>query len=424
MQQFRISVILIAWLSLFGFSVNAVAEYHLLERVVAIVEDDVVLASEIRMRMVQMKKNIDQRKSKLPPDDVLYEQVLERQILDSLQLQRAGKMNVRISDQQLNAELEQIATRNQLSLSQFRKALEQRGDSYLAYREQLRRELIIREVQRRSVIRGIAISQNEIDNLLKSEQGQLLVLPEYYIDHMLIAVSASATDAAKQRAEQNALRLRTLATEVGEFSTAAKTLSADHKPLGWRRSKDIPSLFAGLTDTLIVGEISQPIESSSGYHLVKIVRKRGGIDKKTTETDVRHILISPNEIRSKEDTKALALSIKKKLSENEDFVALARTYSDDSGSALAGGNLGWTEPGTLVPEFQQAMDDTTIGSVSEPFESQFGWHILEVLERRERDRSLELAEQQARMAIAETKFDDELNHWLQELRDNAYIEIK
>ena len=404
------------------------AEYQLLDRIVAIAEDDIVLASQLRDDLAMYKKQITARGGNLPPDNILFEQVLERAILESLQLQRAARIGMRISDQDLNETMTQMAARNGLSLPQFKNSIEQQGDSYLEIRENIRRDLLIREVQRRSVIRSINVSESEIDNFLLSEQGQLLLSPEFDVDHVLLPVANDDTEEARAHAKQKILQLRELAlNENRGFDAIQNQIAAQfaqRSPLGWRRGDDMPTIFSGVIDNMNVGDISQPIASDSGYHLILINAKRGGVAGNVTETKVRHILIAPNEIRTLSEAKTLAYEVKQMLNDGGDFVQLARKYSDDPGSALAGGDLGWTEPGALVPAFEDTMNATEVNAVSDAFASQFGWHILKVDDRREKDLSRERAEQRARMAIVETKFDDELNNWLQELRDDAYIDIK
>lgn len=406
---------------------TANAEYQLIDRVVAIVEDDIVLASEVRTKLQQIKKQISNSGSAMPPENVLFEQVLERSILESLQLQRAAQIGMRVSDQELNETMTMVATRNGLSLPDFKTSIEQQGESYLDIREKIRKDLLINEVQRRSVIRNINVSESEISNFLLSEQGQLLLSPEFEIDHVLLPVAIDATDEAKARAKQKLLKLAEQANQNGGFDAINTQIAAEfaqRSPLGWRRADSMPTIFKGIIDNMNVGDISDPIASDSGYHIIRIKNKRGGVAGNVTETNVRHILIAPNEIRTAEEAELLAAQVKQKLSAGEDFVQLARKYSDDPGSALSGGDLGWTEPGALVPVFESTMKNTTVGATSEAFQSQFGWHILEVLDRREKDMSKNHAEQRARMAIAETKFDDELNNWLQELRDDAFVDIK
>ena len=409
------------------FSHTANAEYQLIDRVVAIVEDDIVLASDIRDQIISIKQRITSSGGKMPADDVLFEQVLERSILENLQLQRAAQIGMRVSDQQLNEAMTNIAARNNLSLADFKVSIEQQGESYLTIREKIRKDLLINEVQRRSVIRNISISESEVDNFLQSEQGKLLLSPEFNIDHILLPIPADAGDQTQTLAKEKAIQLQQLALKNGGFEAIEDKIAAhnaERSPLGWRRAENMPSLFKGVVDDMAIGDVSAPILSDSGYHVIHINNKRGGVAGKTTETKVRHILIAPNEIRSMDEAKILASEVRTKLSDGEDFVQLARKYSDDPGSALSGGDLGWTEPGVLVPIFEETMNNAEIGVSSQAFESQFGWHILEVSERREKDLSQERAAQQARMAIAETKYDDELNNWLQELRDNAFVDIK
>ena len=408
-------------------STTANAEYQLIDRVVAIVEDDIVLASDIRDEIIAIKQRITATGGKMPTDDVLFEQILERSILENLQIQRAAQIGLRVSDQQLNDAMINIAKRNQLSLADFKISVEAQGESYLTIREKVRKDLLLNEVQRRSVIRNISISESEVENFLKSEQGQLLLSPEFNIDHLLLPIPTDAGEQTKALAKEKALQLQQLALNNNGFETLQNQIAvhnAERSSLGWRRAENMPSLFKGVIDNMTVGDVSEPILSDSGYHVIYITNKRGGVEGKTTETNVRHILIAPNEIRTMDEAQILASEIREKLAQGEGFIQLARKYSDDPGSALSGGDLGWTEPGVLVPIFEETMNNAEIGVSSQPFQSQFGWHILEVSERREKDLSQERAAQQARMAIAETKYDDELNNWLQELRDNAFVDIK
>ena len=420
---------MMAGIFIFTLLLNAAshAEYEVIEQVVAIAEDDVVLASEIRDQMTEIQRRLIANKQPLPDNNRLFEQVLEQKILESLQLQRAEKIGLRIDDQQLNDTMNSIAARNNLSLAEFKLSVEKQGQSYLEIRNKIRRDMIIREVQRRSVIRTINIDQGEVDNFLRSEKGQALLEVEYNIDHILLAVDADASKDIVAAANKKISKLRSLAASEGGFppiAGQAKLIAAEHNPLGWRRFSEIPMMFQATVSELSEGSISEAIRSDSGLHIIHILAKRGGIEGSQTETKVRHILIAPNEIRSIDDAKILAAEVRKKIIDGEDFAFLARKYSDDPGSALTGGDLGWAEPGTLVPEFETMMANTDINQTSAIFNSQFGWHILQVTDRREKDLSSELANQRARMAIAETKYDDALNNWLQDLRDNAYVDIQ
>ena len=403
------------------------AEYTLLDRVVAIVEDEVILASEVRARLQLAERNLRQRGKPAATTEQLYPQVLERLILESLQLQRANKIGLRIGDQELNQTMTRLAEKNGLSLNDFKHSVEQQGDNYRAVREQVRRDLLMRQVQQRSVLRSIDISDSEIENFLRSERGSQLLSPELNIEHILLPLAAEAGPAAHRSAREQLNQLRQKALSQSHFAALEKEIAdagAEHNQLGWRRAEQLPTLFAELASHLKKGEVSEILRNDSGYHLIALRGVRGGIDGTSSETQVRHILIGENAIRSSQAAEQLAVSIRTELAAGGDFAALARQHSDDPGSALSGGDLGWTTPGMLVPAFQQAMDATAVGEISTAFESRFGWHILEVLARRDKDISAARAAEQARMRIAESKYDDALNNWLQELRDNAFVEIK
>lgn len=403
------------------------AEYEVIEQVVAIADDDVVLASEVRDQMAEIQNRLTANKQPLLENTRLFEQVLEQKILESLQLQRAEKIGLRIDDQQLNDTMNSIAARNNLSLSEFKSSVENQGQSYIEIRNKIRRDMIIREVQRRSVIRTINIDQGEVDNFLRSEKGKALIEIEYNIDHILLAVNNDASTDTLVNANKEIIQLKSLAALKGGFpaiSDTTKTINAEHNPLGWRRASDVPVMFQSAVSRLSEGEFSEPIRSDSGLHIIHLLAKRGGVEGTQIETKVRHILIAPNEIRNIDEAKTLAAEVHQKILADQDFTFLARKYSDDPGSALTGGDLGWAKPGTLVPEFETMMANTEINQISPIFQSQFGWHMLQVTDRREKDLSSDRANQRARMAIAETKYDDALSNWLQDLRDNAYVDIK
>ncbi|HCH20935.1 MAG TPA: hypothetical protein DEX33_05965, partial [Cellvibrionales bacterium] len=292
------------------------ARYETIEQVVAIVEDDVVLASEIRDQMAEIHQRLSAKKQPLPDDNRLFEQVLEQKILDSLQLQRADKIGLRISDQQLNDAMASIAARNNLSLTEFKSSIEKQGQSYLEIRNKIRRDMMIREVQRRSVIRTINIDQGEVDNFLRSEKGQALLEIEYNIDHILLAIDVNASENTVAVANKKMSQLRSLAALEGGFppiAGQAKIITAEHNPLGWRRFSEIPTMFQATVSELSEGIISEPIRSDSGLHIIHLLAKRGGVEGSQTETKVRHILIAPNEIRSIDEAKILAAEVRQKI---------------------------------------------------------------------------------------------------------------
>lgn len=416
-----IAIIMLAFASL------ASAEYRLLDQVIAVVEDDVVLASEVREQLFQFKRTLRQRGQALPDDSILYEQILERAILERLQLQRADRMGLRVTDQTLNDAMTRIAEGNGLSLSDFRRALIENGESYVDLRENIRRDLLLREVQQRNVIRTININKSEVESFLASERGKALVQPEWQVDHILLEVSDfdDSREVADKRAEIE--RLQEAAVNAGNFQQIVEEIrraEANYLPLGWLDTESIPTLFSNEVEQLKKGEISKVIESESGFHLIMLADVKGGALGSIQESKVRHILVSETAIRDYEQGKELIEEVRNRVLNGEDFRTLAREFSDDPGSALSGGDLGWVEPGVMVETFDAMMADVELKAVSPVFRSQFGWHILEVLERRERDAFEERSRQLARQKIAESKYDDALQNWLQELRDDAYVEIK
>ncbi len=408
------------------YASSSFADYQILDKVVAIAEDQPILASKIRQQMLEIKKMFEQRGGNPPSDAEIYDQVLERQILDSLQLQRAIQSGMRISDQELNEAMQSIASNNGVTLSQLTKLLEQEGRSYLALREATRKSMLIQRIQQRSVMRNIIISEDEINNFLESPSGQKLLSTRYFIDHVLLPVKSNADTNDVQLAKEKTFKIKTLLKNTTDFKEAENEISRLNgkvTSLGWREANEVPDLFVSTINTLPVNQISEPLKSDSGFHLIRI-NKKEGIDGMVLETRAKHILLKPNTLRTLEKTETQIYKLHKELIEGANFEEMAKRYSDDTGSALSGGDLDWTTPGKMVPEFEQVMNQTEIGNISQPFQSQFGWHILTVDNRRETDKTEQIAKQKARMAIAETKYDDELNNWLQNLRNNAFVEIK
>lgn len=405
----------------------ASAEYRALDQVVAIVENDVVLATEVRQRLIELKASLRQRGVPMPSDTILYEQVVEQSILESLQLQRAADMGMRISDQELSDAMTRVAASNNLSLSDFRQALLDSGQSYVEVREKIRKEMLLNQVQQRHVFRNINISNAEIESFLDSERGQALVQPEWQIDHLLLEVAnfEDTDEVAGKRALAESVRQK--AVDAGNFQKVlddVRNAGMQYAPLGWVDSESLPTMFAEPVSTMQTGDVGPVIESGSGFHLIRIADVRGGAVGTIKETLVSHILVSETAIRDQDESKELIEEVRQQAVDGESFALLARTHSEDPGSALSGGNLGWTEPGKMVPEFDQMMDDTEIDDISPVFRSQFGWHILTVLDRREKDGFKEYSQNIAQRAIVESKYDDALRNWQQELRDDAYVDIK
>lgn len=404
------------------------AQMEMLDQVVAIVDDDVIMASELRERVQSITQTLQTRGAELPPEDVLIRETLDRLILESLQLQLAQRVGVRISDAQLNAAMERVAAQNRMSLEEFRQALEAQGESFAAMREQVRREMLIQQVQRGNVNQRIQLSEQEVENFLESSEGQKLVQPEYRVLHALLPLDSDASDTEVQAARehvQSLLRRIRAGEDFGEVVSASSgKYTFTGGDLGWRKLEDMPSLFADVAPDLDKGETSDPVRSPSGWHLVHMADRQGGGEQIVSQTRVRHILIRPSEILTPEEAREKLAELKARIEAGEDFAELAREHSEDIGSAAEGGDLGWTMPGQMVPEFEAAMQETEVGELSEPVRSQFGWHLLEVLERREQDMSQQAMKNRAMEVLHQRKYEEELDAWLRKLRDEAFVDIK
>ena len=403
----------------------ASAQIEVLDQVIAIVDDDIILASELQERVKGVRSTMESRGVEVPSDDVLIRETLDRLILDSIQLQLANRYGVRIPDQQLDDAMTRLARQNALTLEQFRIALEQSGQSYAAAREGLRDDLAIQRVQQGNVMRNINISEQEIDNFLTTEEGEAMTQPEYQVVQALLSISRgedAAEIAAKEAYVNEVLSNIQSGQPFEQAVSGTEPYAFTGGDLGWRKLGDIPSMFADTVPTLTVGEVAK-VRSSSGFHLVYLADAVGG-EQLVRQTDVRHILVKPTEVLNEQAAEDLVVELRARIEGGEDFGELARQYSDDIGSATEGGNLGWTNPGQMVPEFEATMAGTTEGSISQPFRSEFGWHILEVKARRDKDFSGEVRRNQVAGYIRDQKYQEELDAWLRKIREEAFIDIK
>ena len=403
----------------------ASAQIEVLDQVVAIVDDDIILASELQERVQGVRSTMESRGVEVPSDDVLIRETLDRLILDSIQLQLANRYGVRIPDQQLDEAMTRLARQNGLTLEQFRIALEQSGQSYAAAREGLRDDLAIQRVQQGNVMRNINISEQEIDNFLTTEEGEAMTQPEYQVVQALLSISRgedAAEIAAKEAYVNKVLSNIQSGQPFEQAVSGTEPYAFTGGDLGWRKLGDIPSMFADTVPTLTVGEVAK-VRSSSGFHLVYLADAVGG-EQLVRQTDVRHILVKPTEVLNEQAAEDLVVELRARIQGGEDFGELARQYSDDIGSATEGGNLGWTNPGQMVPEFEATMAGTAEGSISQPFRSEFGWHILEVKARRDKDFSGEVRRNQVAGYIRDQKYQEELDAWLRKIREEAFVDIK
>ena len=399
----------------------------MLDQVVAIVDDDVVMASELRERVRTVLETIEARGAEVPEEDELIREVLDRLILESIQTQMGQRVGVRISDQQLDTAMARIAAQNRMTPEQFAIVLEQEGRSYGEVRDTIRREMVIQRVQQGNVNQLIEITDQEVENYLATEEGQKLVQPEYRIVHALLPVSSGSSDAQVEAARAYCAELieRIRGGEAFDAvisgSTGEYTFSGGD--LGWRKLSDLPSIFQDVAQTLKAGELADLFQSPSGFHIVKMDDRRGA-ELTIAQTKVRHILVKPSEILTDDQARDRVAEIKERVEGGEDFAALAREFSEDIGSAAEGGDLGWTNPGQMVPEFENMMASTPTGELSDPVRSQFGWHVLEVLDRRDKDMTEEMRRAQIQEFLHQRKYEEELDAWLRKIRDEAFVDIK
>jgi len=417
-------------LSLFAgillLSSSAIAEKIILDRVVAIVDDDVVMASELQSRLLTITRSLQASNTEVPPLDVMKSQVLERLIVEQLQLQMAKRANVQISDEELNQAIGRIQQGNKLTKEQFLEQLAKDGMTIEALRHDIRRELVLNRVQQGSVNRRINISKQEVDGFLASQEGKFWASPDYLLGHILIATSSDK--AVQIAAEEKANKLQKQLLDGADFRNTAVGNSSGQNALnggdmGWRKIAQLPSLFADIVPSLAAGDVSAPFESPAGFHILKLYEQRGGGEQLIDQAKVRHILVKPSEILSNDEAHAKLLGIRQSIIDGADFAEQAKEHSEDIGSMLSGGDLGWSLPGQFVPEFESMMGQIEINDVSVPFRSQFGWHILQVQERRSEDMSENMRRNQASNLLRKRRFDEELQIWLQEIRDEAFVEI-
>lgn len=400
-----------------------------LNRVIAIVDNDVIMQSQLDTRIREVQQTIAKRGADAPPLETLQQQVLDRLILENLQLQMGERSGIRIADEELNQTVEGIAQRNGMSVEQFQVALQQDGLSLHDAREQIRREMIINRVRQYRVAERIQVSEQEIQNFLNSDLAKMHLSEEYHLANIIIALPEGASAAEIREAEQKTAAVYQQLQDGADFARMAMSNSSSENALdggdmGWRKLAQLPQPFDSLLRSTPVGSVTEPVRTPGGFIMLKVLEKRGGDSAVRDEVHVRHILIKPSEIRSEGEAKRLIDRLHQRIKAGEDFAELAKNFSEDPGSALNGGDLNWIDPNSLVPEFRNVMANSTSGELSAPFKTPYGWHILEVLGRRATDTSVQMREQQAATLLRNRKYDEELQSWLRQIRDEAYVEIK
>ncbi len=396
------------------------------DRIVAVVGSDVITYYELQSRLATVLKQLQKQGTPLPPQDVLERQMLERMIMEKAQLNYARDGGMKVDDVQLDQAINRIAANNKLSLPQFRQVLEKDGVPYAKFREEIRNEMVMTRLREREVDNKLVVSDGEVDNYL-AEQKAGGANEEYQLAHILLRAPESATPEQLQklrlRGEQALNRARSgenFAELSAAFSDAPDALQGGN--LGWRPSNRLPGLYAEAAARLRDGEVSPLLRSSAGFHIVKLIGKRGSSDTVSIQqTLVRHILIRVNEVVSEREARHKLQIVRERIQNGADFAEQARLYSQD-GSAAKGGELGWMNPGDTVPEFEQPMNALKPGELSEVVQSPFGMHLIQVMERRERDVSVERQRGAARQALRERKLDEAYQDWLRQLRDRTYVE--
>lgn len=419
----------LATLALLGLALTTRAEVEMLDRIVAVVNDGVIMESELNQRIEQIRARMRDRGQSAPPDEVLRQQVLDRMVEQTLQLQLARRGNIKVDDNALNQALASIARRNDMTLEQFARDMRESGQDWAAFREQIRREMIISRLQQAQVGRRVRITERELDQFLASEQSDDLFKQEYHLGHILLRVSS---EASSEEVEQTRERARELVEQLRNGADFSETAAAQSEgqfaleggDLGWRPAAELPSLFADNAADMDTGAISEPLRSGAGFHILKLKDQRGGGEQVVEQHKVRHILVTSDTLRTPEQAQQRARKLRQRVMEGEDFAELAEQYSDDPGSARDGGLLGWVSPGEMVPTFEEVMKQTPEGELSPVFETRFGWHFMKVEDNRTADRSGDYRRTRAQRALQERRFQEELRRWLQEKRGEAYIDIR
>ena len=403
---------------------------EMLDRVVAIVNDGVVLNSDLESQIDAVSQRLREQKLELPAQNVLRQQVLERLVLQEIQLQHASRAGVKVTDEMVNNALSDIARRNNLSLSQLPEALSHEGIDYPAYRDDIRKEITLQLLRQRDVLQHITVTPREIDQFLEKQAKAPAENNEYNVSHILIAVGQESSpvqvDAAAKRAEdvyQRAKGGEDFAELAVAYSNSQTAL--DGGSLGWRKGSELPTFLADLISKLKPGEVSEPLRTPTGFHIIRLNEVRGA-GSKTVENQVhvRHILMKTNELEDDATVRGKLMALRERVLKGEDFAGIAQTASQDPGSANDGGDLGWAGPGTFAPDFEAAIANLQDKDISEPFKTSFGWHIVQMLGHRRFDNTDEVKRRQAMEAIRASKADEETELWLRRMRDEAYVEYK
>lgn len=401
-----------------------------LDGIAAVVNEGVVLTSELERQSEIIAERARAQGVQLPPPSVLKEQVLERLILEQIQLQRAERVGIQISDQMLNTAIAQVTAEQGIAFEQLPELLARDGLNYGDYRREMRKELILDQLRQIEVVGGISVAPREIEQCIADLEDNVVVNSEYNLSHILISVPQSATSEQFEKAETEARYVHQQLQSGADFGEMAVRYSDSQTGLeggnlGWRNGDQLPTIFSDVVGPMKPGDFSEPLRAISGFHIVKVNDVRGVNERSEIEQmKIRHILVTPNEIIDDQTARQRLEDARKQIQSGEDFGEIAKLLSDDPGSANSGGDMGWRGPGTFVPEFEEVANNLEMGVVSEPFQTRFGWHILEVQDRRIYDNTEDLKRSNCVQRIRNSKLADESELWVRRLRDEAYVDIR
>ncbi len=402
----------------------------LINQIIALVNDKVITQTQLEKEMVVIKNQLRAQRTPMPADNLLAKQVLDKLILQSIQLQQADRRHIRVSDEALNSEINRIAGVNGMDIYELRQALQRDGIPFPEYRERLRKEIIIFQLQQRMVMSKVTITEQEIKNFISNQSLQGGGNKAFRLGHILIVIPESATANEIQMARSDALAVIDELKSGKDFAEVAVARSGGQQALqggdlGWRKLTEMPTLFSDLVVDMKLGDTSDPIRSPSGFHIIKLLETRTNEKQHfVKQTKARHILIKPSNVVTPEKAKEKIVDIKMKINAGEDFGALAKEFSDDTGSAVDDGDLGWVNPGVMVPGFESAMNQLEPGEMSEPIRTQFGWHLIEVMDRRQLNNTEDFKKTQVQRMLRKQKAQPALENWLRRLRDEAFVEMR
>ncbi len=400
-----------------------------LNRIAAVVNNSIITQTELDNRIETITQQIIQSGTAPPTQDILERQVLEQLIIETLQMSLATATGIKIDDETLNRTVKRIANNNDLSLSKFRKILEEDGFEFSEFRENIRQEITIRRLHERQIHRSVVVSQQDIEQFLSRQPADVNRDKTFHLAHILVALPEAANPEQIISARKKIDSITAKLDQEADFAALAVSYSDGQQALrggnlGWKKFAELPTLFANVIPQLNVNEVSKVIRGSNGFHLVKLLDVKGEKRHNINKTHARHILIKTDEKSSGKDAKKEIIQLRKRIIEGEDFAKMAEMHSDDMGSAVNGGDLNWLAPGETVPPFEEAMNSLSQDEISQPVQSTFGWHLIQVLERKEFDDTVAVERNQAHQIIRQRKIEEETETWLRNLRDEAYVEYR